>query len=298
MTLIFMALTAINAQTQNATVDVNGGEIIVMGRTMNVPDYANWHYFSFEEGEVIGQSEFVISNPSPGANIGTEVPDSSWAARDDWDITFHATDIRTNGLEALLIADTSSTTPLAEVYANLEYAPESGYEADEMIAGTFIASMTSMPPLRATQMSACKATHGWAVFESNNSMISSKVVVFKLSNEKYVKVYLKEFFDEEGLPGYIEMEYEFISLEDDDETGIERIEDGKFSIYPNPASEMLNVELKEAVKNSSIMIYNMAGALVKQIPANVGLNQIAISDLSVGTYFVRVDHLTHKFIVK
>ena len=299
LALAILAIFSTNRLSANDIIDVNGGNVIIMGIPMNIPDYEKWHYFSFAEGKVIGTSNFELTNME-GA-LGNEVPNAEWAARSDWDIAFHATDIRTNGAKAVLIADTTSTTPLTEVYAALTKAPVDGYEADEMVNGTFIQTMTPpaplppMPPVRATKMSICKATNGWATFGMSSNKTNPMVVVFKLTGGRYVKVFLKDFFDADQKPGYINMEYAEINTPT---KIIDIVTDIKFNIYPNPATDILNIELNEVENNSSIAIYSMAGACVKQVSAKAGINTISISNLPSGTYFVRASDTVQKLIVK
>ncbi len=279
-----------NGNAEEKVIEVYGGETDFG----NDPGYGKWFYFSFENGEVMGESAFVIEDAN-AANIGTEIPNVEWAARNDWDIAFHSTDIRTNGLEAVLIADTTSEKPLAEVYAELTEAPAEGFEADEMLTGTFIASMASMPPLRATQISGCKATHGWASYGMRGTVVNSMVVVFKLSGEKYVKAYFKEFLSEEGKPGYIKLEYAVLG---DDGSSNENIEGVKVSVYPNPATEAISVVMPDSQENTPIGVYSISGALVKQVNASAGVNTISVSELPAGMYVVKTNSTAHKVIVR
>jgi hypothetical protein len=287
-----LSLCSINSRATNVIVDINAGEVNVMGSVMNVPDFGKWYYFSFKTGTVIGTSDFTLENLT-GGNVGTEVPSLEWAARTDWDIAFHATDIRTNGAKTVLIADATSTTPLADVYADLTEAPADGYAADEMVEGTFVQSMASMPPPHATQMSICKATHGWATIGMSGNGVNPMVVVFELANGKYMKVYLKDFFDEDDIPGYIDLEYAEISAPTT--SGINDYTKATFNMYPNPATETIHVEL---VESANVVIYNLSGAVVKQFLAQEGVNSISIDNLSAGIYFIKANNQVQKFIVK
>ena len=296
---IFAMLFAfvMNGKAEEKIINANGGEVTIMGQVQKVPEYTKWLYFSFEKGEIVGESAFTLKDTT-ATKVGTEVPDAEWAARKDWDIAFHATDIRTNGLTAVRMADTTSTTPLDQVYANLTEAPEEGYEADAILEGTFIGSMSEgMPPPRAAQMSGCKATQGWANFgmTGGGNAMNQMVVVFKLNDDKYVKVYLKEFENEEGDPGYIKMEYAELST---DPSSNADIENTQISVYPNPATDVVNVMLPDAGNNTPIIIYNISGAVVKQVNGQAGVNTIAVSDLSAGMYIVKANKLTQKLIVK
>lgn len=283
---MFLMLFAfvMNSNAEDKEVNANGGET-AFG---NIPEYTKWFYFSFETGEVVGESAFIIED-------GSEIPDAVWAGRTDWDIAFHATDIRTNGLEAVLIADTLSEKPLDEVYAELTEAPAEGFEADDMLDGTFIGGMTSMPPLFVGQMHACKATHGWATYGRASSSTNPMVVVFKLAEDKYVKVYLKEFYNEEGHPGFIKLEYAVLG---DDGSSNDNIEGVKVSVYPNPATDVVNVVMPDSQENTPIGVYAISGALVKQVKAQAGVNTISVSELPAGMYVVKTNISAHKILVK
>ncbi|MFK7748868.1 MAG: T9SS type A sorting domain-containing protein [Kordia sp.] len=62
-----------------------------------------------------------------------------------------------------------------------------------------------------------------------------------------------------------------------------------FTMYPNPANDVLNMKLKKELAVSSFTIYNMFGQKVKTIPyRNTELTPIDVSDLKTGQYFIRI----------
>ncbi len=67
-------------------------------------------------------------------------------------------------------------------------------------------------------------------------------------------------------------------------TGIEVFNDSKISIYPNPATNWLNISSEKEILNAEII--NIDGQLVKTISGN--FNNIGIGDLSNGVYFVNI----------
>ena len=67
------------------------------------------------------------------------------------------------------------------------------------------------------------------------------------------------------------------------------------SVYPNPAVDQLNVTLSQ---NADIVIYNIMGQNVMNIEGRVGANNINISNLNSGIYFISAGNDTQKFIVK
>jgi hypothetical protein len=291
LTILMCFAFGMSGNAEEKIINAYGGETM-FGK---VPEYTKWFYFSFVTGEIVGESTFTLKDIE--GYVGTEVPSEEWMARDDWDIAFHATDIRTNGLKTVMVADTTSEKPLAEVYAELKNAPVEGFEADGDTAGTFIASMEAMPPNLTRNMSVCKATHGWAALGmgGGKAVMNTKVVVFQLAEDKYVKVYLKEFENEEGDPGYIKLEYAVL---DDDGSSNESVEGVKVSVYPNPATDVVNVVMPDAQENTSIGIYSLSGALVKQVNAGAGINTVSVAELSAGMYIVKTNSTAHKILVK
>ncbi|WP_217704370.1 T9SS type A sorting domain-containing protein [Aquimarina sp. TRL1] len=67
-------------------------------------------------------------------------------------------------------------------------------------------------------------------------------------------------------------------------TDKESVDPGVFSLYPNPAKNVLKINVKGKTVDQ-IKIFSMYGMLVKEIEGTK--EEIDVSDLSVGTYFVR-----------
>ena len=74
----------------------------------------------------------------------------------------------------------------------------------------------------------------------------------------------------------------------------EFIVSSELEIYPNPASDYLNLRLRTEEEINAIKIYNQNGQLIKQIvsPKDASLN---ISDLNSGSYYVRIDTEDNKY---
>lgn len=72
------------------------------------------------------------------------------------------------------------------------------------------------------------------------------------------------------------------------------IENSSIIIYPNPASNHIDIELKEAAIAEKIEIYNIYG---KKIYEQYGNQRIDISNLTQGTYYVKVNNKVQKFLV-
>jgi hypothetical protein len=277
---------SLSAQVQTVSLNLSGGSY--MGTA--IPDYTKWYYFSFEQGDTIGSSAATLENVNQG-NVGTEIIDAAWKARTDWDIAFHASDIRTNsGLAgnasagSLKIADTTSVKPLNEIFDDLTVAPVATYDADAVLTGSFIFGMTSMPPLRTSQLSASAAANGWAAFGMSGSGVNPSVIVFKMSDGRYAKVYLKSFSDNNGKPGVISFDYQIIPFAGASDIAAD--ENKPVSVYLNPASDELNLSLPE---KAAVVIYNAAGYPIKQVNVQSGQTTIPVSGWTKGVYTVLIN---------
>lgn len=62
-----------------------------------------------------------------------------------------------------------------------------------------------------------------------------------------------------------------------------------FTLYPNPASDELNIEVNEAFRGKSFQIYSTSGELVKKGKLDSKTNRISISKLPSGTYTIRIN---------
>ena len=60
-----------------------------------------------------------------------------------------------------------------------------------------------------------------------------------------------------------------------------------FTIYPNPATDIVNISKNSAIEITAINISDINGRIVKQVATNV--EAISVSDLSPGIYFVKIN---------
>ena len=73
----------------------------------------------------------------------------------------------------------------------------------------------------------------------------------------------------------------------------------EFSVFPNPASEEINVKGKDLAKISKVEIFDITGKLVLEIDKPFVLkNNINISKLSPGIYIIKLGDFSEKFIKK
>lgn len=85
--------------------------------------------------------------------------------------------------------------------------------------------------------------------------------------------------------------------------GGEGITDGNFSIFPNPATDVVNISASGLADDSySVSVYNMLGQLVSSqmdVSANGNFeSQINVADLNSGVYFVTVQSASFKKTMK
>src|SRR5690606_38965437 len=59
----------------------------------------------------------------------------------------------------------------------------------------------------------------------------------------------------------------------------------KFSIFPTPASEVLNVDLEENIDLKKVLIYNLAGQVVLESDKR----QVEVGTLAKGSYIVKIE---------
>ncbi|WP_445452321.1 T9SS type A sorting domain-containing protein [Flavobacterium sp. 25HG05S-40] len=61
------------------------------------------------------------------------------------------------------------------------------------------------------------------------------------------------------------------------------------SLFPNPANNVLNIQVKEDIIVTSIRIYNALGQLVLLVPNAAKVENIDVSDLRTGSYFIKIN---------
>jgi len=62
-----------------------------------------------------------------------------------------------------------------------------------------------------------------------------------------------------------------------------------YSVYPNPAIDILTVEAEISSELTSINLYNILGKQILNQPLNNGINTIDVSSLSSGVYFYSIN---------
>lgn len=62
--------------------------------------------------------------------------------------------------------------------------------------------------------------------------------------------------------------------------------DRYFTLYPNPTTNILNIETKEPIEKESIKVYNITGQLVFTITKAENISSIDVTNLNTGNYFI------------
>jgi hypothetical protein len=80
----------------------------------------------------------------------------------------------------------------------------------------------------------------------------------------------------------------------------DEINENKFNvlkIFPNPASDEINIDISESYKNSNVIIYNVLGEKIKEYIVQPMANKIDISNLYQGVYFIQIN-FNNKTLIK
>ena len=80
------------------------------------------------------------------------------------------------------------------------------------------------------------------------------------------------------------------ALSTSDDSGIEETVSNMFSVYPNPATDMINVSFNETV-NGTVSIINIAGKEVLSATVNGAQTSISTTTLSSGVYYLSLIHI-------
>lgn len=62
-----------------------------------------------------------------------------------------------------------------------------------------------------------------------------------------------------------------------------------FTVFPNPVSEYLNIQLPTGTTNANISVFDMSGKLIRDNAISVGKTKVDVSDLSTGVYVLKLN---------
>ena len=79
----------------------------------------------------------------------------------------------------------------------------------------------------------------------------------------------------------------------------EQPDDATFGVYPNPTNGILTIHHSSfRIHHSAFRITNLMGQTVQTGSLSAETQQVDVSDLPQGMYFISVDDMTQKFVVK
>jgi PKD repeat protein len=83
-------------------------------------------------------------------------------------------------------------------------------------------------------------------------------------------------------------------------TGISDIPDAGISIFPNPANEILNIQLLPStdISGTELSIYNLNGKTVLSLQINSAKTSVSIKGMKPGIYFIRINSTNSVFVKK
>ena len=79
-------------------------------------------------------------------------------------------------------------------------------------------------------------------------------------------------------------------------TGIYEIESKQISVYPNPAKDLINIEIGDSDLNTNIEIYDAIGKLVYSTKISDSLIQININHFASGVYNLRISNNSSSYL--
>ena len=87
-----------------------------------------------------------------------------------------------------------------------------------------------------------------------------------------------------------------LAIWDEKYVGLNETEDNSYiNIYPNPANDKINIELKNEIKGN-VVITNQLGQVVKEMNIDGKELTIDVEDLTSGVYFINVSNQRMKFL--
>lgn len=163
--------------------------------------------------------------------------------------------------------------------------------------------LTNVSRYRISDISTITVT-GTGLFDGSYELVRDQFEYYDLANSNlpafvYTTVILR-------LAGSTNPLSEFsLALSEVDPIAIVNIQEASnadFAVYPNPASDVIKIDLKKETNNASVSIIDAAGRTVLSQELNNQFNEINIASLDQGIYFVRVSNAgsvkSEKVVVK
>ncbi|GHV57903.1 hypothetical protein FACS1894182_08050 [Bacteroidia bacterium] len=173
---------------------------------LDCSSYLQWNFFSLAQGKLIG-----------ACDAGNEAEYATWRTRTDWDLAFHRQDVKTNsgvsgnGKGGILEYDFNGQT---FDFDAVKDAPKSGYQLDVQDSVIYDMSQMMQGIIGYAKTGLTQPTQKWAVLtdmQNNKWEYAQKVFIVRTADEKYAKIYLKNFKSDTGASGTITMQYVYQS---------------------------------------------------------------------------------------
>jgi hypothetical protein len=162
--------------------------------------YADWHFFSFAEGGVIGACDAADS-----------VACDAWRRRTDWDLAFHRQNIKTNsGASGIGQGGVMKYPQETFDFDAVTEAPEDGYLTDAPDSVIYDMSQMAAGKIGYVHTGLAQPFKGWAVLTDMMNGVWTyvqTVFVVRTADGKYAKIYLKNFKSDIGVSGTVTMQY-------------------------------------------------------------------------------------------
>lgn len=162
--------------------------------------YTDWYFFSFEEGKVIGSCD-----------AQDEQAYAKWYDRMDWDLAFHRQNIKTNsGISGVGRGGILEYEQESFDFEAIAEAPTEGYAVD--VPDSVIYDMSNMMEgkIGYAYTGVSRPVKDWAVLTdmmSGTWSYKQKGFIVRTADEKYAKIYLKNFKSDIGVSGTVTMLY-------------------------------------------------------------------------------------------
>lgn len=192
MRTFFLAALAIAALTFIFTSCEKDDNVIPANTVViDASAYDKWVYFSFDEGSTVDITDYKTST--------------------GWDLGFHRFDVRVNG--GTSGPGQGGTYATGETDFNaVTTAPATGYSLNDSIS--IAIDITSMPPVMET-VPGDTVMATWITMQYGDAgpeyLYSNEVFVVKTASGKYAKIQLKDYFNDLGKSGHVNMKYSYQS---------------------------------------------------------------------------------------
>ena len=135
----------------------------------------------------------------------------------------------------------------------------------------------------------------YSEFVYNQAAVVGTTLVIASQADGSTGTYVQSDDDDPYDNYYQGLTFDLVELFPEVGVGVKEYKNVKMSVFPNPAVETLNVTLSQ---NADMVIFNIMGQAVRTQAGHIGANEIDLSGLTSGVYFISAGSATQKFIVK